>query len=390
MASSIINKYIAYEVLIPTILGNFIFVFIMMLGQIPKLANLVINKGVPITKIIIIFGYFLPTLLVMTIPLSFMLGVILAFSKLSSDNEIIALKASGISHAQMINPVIVLAIFFSTITAFVTTIVVPECKHQFLNKIFDIAVDQASLQLKPKTFNDDFKGFVIYANAVDDRTGTLKGIFISDERSETIPMVVLAKSGRIFPERDTGRVILRLNEGTIQRRPKSKPGDIYQLENFSTFDINLNLDQSFAGEGMRHWKPAELSTGKLISMLHSKSPDQLSPRYFVEFHQRLIFPLSPLIFALIGVPLAIQSNRSGRGSSFGLALGVFLLYYMTMSVAQTLVEKLNTPAGLTMWSPTILFLAGALFLNVVTAKEIKILSASSFNMFRIHKLFARF
>lgn len=369
MSAFRIQRYIISEIAVPAILGLVIFIFVLLLGRLPKLASLVINKGVPIGQIITLIGYLLPTFLVITIPLGFLLGVLLTFARLSSDNEITALKSTGVSHYQLLRPVLLCALFIAGLTALATLIIVPKSKQLFLSQVFEVALSQATIQLKPKSFNDDFNDFVIYADGVDERTGTMRGIFISDERSAEVSAVILAKSGLIIPDRMDRTVTLRLTDGSIQRRPNVRQTDTYQQINFATYDINLDLGQQSTSPGSRHRKPSELSMEELLTALRTTPPGKALTADLVEFHQRLLLPFGPIIFALIGLPLGIQSNRSGRGSSFALALAVFLLYYMLLSLAQTMVEKMNFPVGPSLWSPSLVFLSGAIYLNFLTAQE---------------------
>ena len=369
MSAHRIQRYIALEISTPAILGLLVFTFVMILGRLLKLAELVINQGVPIGQILTLFAYLMPTFLVITIPLGFLLGVLLGFTRLSTDNEITALKSTGISLYKLMRPVLYCALVASALTALSTLVIAPACKQLFRSQVFEIALSQANIKLQPRTFNDDFEGLAIYANGVDEQTGTMQGILIADERSGNAPAIILARSGRIIPDRDQMAVTLRLNDGSIHRKPRGQKEDTYQLVAFSSYDINLSLGQQLPSKENRYRKPSEYALGELLASRRSAPAGPQRTGFDVELQRRLILPLAPLIFALIGVPLGIQSNRSGRGSGFSLALVVFLVYYMLLSLAQTLVEEKGVPVIPTLWAPTILFFAGALYLLRQTARE---------------------
>jgi lipopolysaccharide export system permease protein len=263
MSAVRIHRYIAKEITIPTLLGLIIFTFVLLMGRILKLVELVINKGIPVGEVVKLFGYLLPSFLVITIPLAFLLGVLLGFSRLSADSETIAMKASGISLYGMLKPVLALAVVASLVTAYLTLQAGPSGNSAFRTQVFQIAASRASAGFQPRVFNDEFDGLVLYAGDIQERSGTLEGVFISDERVGTTPSIILARTGRVIPDRSALTLTLRLEDGTIHRRPSDKGRDNYQVIDFSTYDINLNLGQQLPDTPQRRKKESELSTSEL-------------------------------------------------------------------------------------------------------------------------------
>jgi lipopolysaccharide export system permease protein len=368
MSTGKINKYIAREIAIPTILGLAIFTFLLLIGRILKLVELVINKGVPAADIAKLFLYLLPSFLVITIPLAFLLGVMLGFSRLSSDSEIVALKSSGISLFGMVRPVMVLAVVASLITGALTLAAGPAGNHAFRQQIFQMASNRASIGIQARVFNDEFDDLVLYANDTDERRGTFEGVLISDQRVEDTPSVILARNGRVISDPKNLTLTLRLEDGSIHRSSPRK--DAYQIIKFSTYDLNLNMGEPLDKAENQPHKPADLSTFELKTTLDLQDlPAEKRQKLAVEFHKRFTYPLAPLIFALIGVPLGIQTHRSGRNAGFSLGLVVFLSYYLSLSLAETLVIETGFPPAISLWLPNLLFLAGGVTLFHQTANE---------------------
>ena len=197
------------------------------------------------------------------------------------------------------------------------------------------------------------------------------GVFISDERVGGTPSIILARSGRIISDRDTMTLDLRLENGTIHRRPRQQETG-YQIVGFNAYDVNLNMGQQFAAQEKRPRKASEISTADLFRQRKDAVSEELR-KITAELHQRFILPLSPLLFALIGVPLGIQAQRSGRGGGFAVGLAVFLAYYLLLSFAETLAVEGGWPAPI-LWLPSLLFLVGSLILLVRAAKEKRITS----------------
>jgi lipopolysaccharide export system permease protein len=167
MSNLRIHRYILREISAPTILSLLIFTFVLLMGKIPKLTELVINKGVPATEILQLFSYLLPTFFSITVPLSFLLGILLTFGRFSADNEFVALKASGISLYSLIKPVLFLAFLFTLLTAWLTISIEPASKTAFREKLFRIASSSAGVSIKPGVFNDKFDGIVLYTQGMD-------------------------------------------------------------------------------------------------------------------------------------------------------------------------------------------------------------------------------
>lgn len=369
MSAARIHRYIAREITVPTLLGLIIFTFVLLMGRILKLVELVINKGIPVGEVARLFGYLLPSFLVITIPLAFLLGVLLGFGRLSADSETIALKACGISLYGMLKPVLALAVLASLITAYLTLRAGPSGNSAFRTQVFQIATSRASAGFQPRVFNDEFEGLVLYASDIQERSGILEGVFISDERVGTTPSVILARRGRVIPDRSALTLTLRLEEGTIHRRPGDKGHDTYQVIDFSTYDINLNMGQQLPDTPVRRKKESELTTSELQEARdQAQSPAERS-KLTVEWHRRLILPMAPLLFALIGVPLGIRSQRSGRGGGFATGLVVFLTYYLLFSFAETLAVEGGLNPVPVIWAPNALFLTGSLILLYLSAQE---------------------
>jgi len=368
MSTGKISIYITREVAVPTVLGLVIFTFILLMGRILKLVELVINKGVPAADIAMLFIYLLPSFLVITIPLAFLLGVMLGFGRLSADSEIVALKSSGISLFGMIKPVIALAIAASLITGALTLVAGPSGNRAFRQQIFQMASNRANIGIQARIFNDEFDDLVLYANHTDERRGSFEGVLISDQRIEETPSIILAQHGRVISDPENLTLTLRLEDGSIHRSSPSK--DSYQIIKFTTYDLNLNMGEQLQQAENQPLKPADMGTAELKTALATPDlPPEKHQKMTVEFHKRFIYPLAPLIFALVGVPLGIQSHRSGRGAGFSLALVVFLSYYLSLSLAETLVIEAGFSPAFSLWLPNFVFLAGGAILFHQTANE---------------------
>lgn len=362
MSTFRIHRYLLKETAFPMLLGLVVFTFVLLLGRLLKLVELVINKGIPLLDMAQLFISILPTFLVLTIPLAFLLGVMLGFGRLSSDGEILALKSSGISLYQMARPILLLSLPACLLTAAMTLYLRPTCETFFRQQLFDIAASHASIGLQPQVFNDEFDSLMLYANHIDDRSGTMRQVFISDERDPSAPAIIMAEKGLLVSDSRNRKLLLRLEQGTMHRQPQSNDTDegTYQVLNFTSYDVNLDLEQQTTAGKERRRKNKELDLTEL-QMAIETAPAEKRQDLLAELHTRLVLPAAPFLFALLGVPLGIQPHRSGRGGNFALALGIFLCYYLLLSFADTLVADAGWPA-MTLWLPNLCFLFTGLYL----------------------------
>jgi lipopolysaccharide export system permease protein len=370
MSSLRIHRYLLRETLVPMFLGLAVFTLVLLMGRILKLVEMVINKGVPFMDILILFASLLPSLLVLTLPLSFLLGVMAGLGRMSSDQEVLALKASGTSLYQITVPVAFLGLGVGIITAFLTMMIKPASEDLFHKQVFQIASSRANIGIQPQLFNDEYNNVVLYANEVDERSGQMRGVFISDERPNSLPAIILADSGRILSNQDTLTLTLHLENGTVHRQ-RSGPTSAFHVISFAQYDLNLNLGQTSMEADLPRKNKKTMSIAELYRAIYGPdmSAGPKTNELIAEFHWRLALPFAPLLFALLGVPLGIQPVRSGRGSGFAIGLLIFLAYYMLLSASGTLVVEGDMP-GLLMWVPNLIFLlAGTIILKAAAMEK---------------------
>jgi len=371
MSKMRINLYVTREVLVPTLLSLLIFTFLLLMGRIPRLTELVINKGVPLPDILQLFTYLLPSFFSVTVPLSFLLGILLAFGRLSADSEFVALKASGISLYTLIKPVLLLAILSTLGNLYLNTVTIPRSKTAFRSKIFDIASNRINIGIQAGIFTDEFDGIVLYTAGMDDRKGLMHGVFISDEREGNVPATIFAEQGRFISDPENYTLTLRLEQGNIHRQPpvNKQQEPTYQTIAFSTYDINLDMGQHLQQGQDRDKSKGELSSSELKTAVSEAEDPEQRYRLEGEHYKRIVTSFAPLVFALVGVPLGLQSNRSGKGSGFALALAISLAYFIMLSLSRTLAAKGYLPTAGALWFPNIVFLLGGCFFLHRTAIE---------------------
>jgi lipopolysaccharide export system permease protein len=366
-------RYLLKELLPAFFLGLVGFTFILLTGRILQLTELFVNKGVPLQYILKLLYFLFPSFLVLTIPMSTLLSVMLAFNRLSSDNEIMALKASGISLYQMVPPILLFSFSTFVATTFLSLYAVPKANQASRSLLYEIASSKAHAGIRERVFNDDFDGLVLYVEQVKPKSFSWENIFISDSRNPAELYTILAREGEVLSDPKALAVTLRLHNGSIHKLGKEP--DAYQKIDFNFYDLRLYLKTELR-EKKDEKHPADMTLGELIQaiqVLRLKKADMKA--LVVKIHEKFSIPLACLVFGIIGVPLGLQSRVARGSKSRGLSwsIGVLLVYYLLINAGTSLAERGMVPLEAGMWTPNVILLSLGIYLLVKAANESPVL-----------------
>ncbi len=374
MPPLILHRYVAREMAVPFGLGLVVFTFILFMQQVLKLVEMILNKGVPVGTVAQLVAYVLPSFLGLTVPMATLLAILVAFGRLSGDSEITAMKGCGISLYQVYPPVMVLALLAYAASTWLSLYAVPWGKQGFRRIVFEIANSRAEAGIKERVFNTDFDGLTLYVDRADVSGGRLQGIFIADRREVTdgrlddTPAIIVAAEGRIVSDPVAKVVTLHLVNGTIHRPGKSP--ETYHLATFRTYDLRLDVGGALASFQRSALKFSDLTLEEMQAELKAISRgDATRNRKLVAYHEKFSMPFASIVFALIGVPLGLQSRRSGRATGYPLAILIFLVYYVLLSLGENLGSRGIVPPALAVWLPNITLGTAGLVLLRAAADE---------------------
>lgn len=348
----ILSLYIIREIASLFLLGIVVFTLILLMGRLIKLTDLVISRGVPIADISRMILYLMPSFLVFTIPMAFLLAVLLAFGRLSADNEITVMKSGGLSLMQIMPPVVLCAIVAVLMTLVASTIGVPWGNTAFKRISFEMLKQNVAATIREKVFWDEIPSIILYTDHFDEQKQTLKGVIIQDSRDPARPMTIFAAAGKVSCTPNQQDICLVLNNGSIHTAGKD---DEYRLVNFGDYVLTVAGPGKEGGIGRN-----ELDMG--IDELRQQINDPATPKatrlkMTAELQSRFAFPFASVVFAVVAVPLGIQNRRSGKSAGFSVSIGILLAYYVLLSLLRTLAERGALPAGLALWLPNMIFLA---------------------------------
>ena len=365
----IIDRYILREIAYPFFLILFVLTFVLLMGKIIQLMDLMVNKGVSFIDISKLFLLLTPSFLILTIPISLLISILIGLGRLSGDNELTILKASGMSLYKLLGPVAIASLIAFIITAATSLFLVPHSKYATKNLLFNVAKKKASVGIKEKVFNDDFKGILLYAESIPVNGDYMKGVIISDTRISREPSTIIAEKAFLVSDPSLMTVTLRLENGSTHMVDKALRN--YRKMAFSSYDVNLDIESSIAEAKKVDAKDStEMTIWELSQKLKTAGlEDAVFREMAIEFYKTITTPLSCIVFGILGIPLSIRAHRAVRSRGFTVGLIIVFIYYIMRLGGEALVETGRLSPLIGTWTPNIIFGVVGLYLLVRAAND---------------------
>jgi lipopolysaccharide export system permease protein len=362
---TILDRYIAREVLGPFALGVILLTFALVTGRVLKLTEMVVNHGVTVGEVLELIGYVMPAFFELTFPMAVLLGVLLGFGRMSGDREMIAARSCGVSLYRLAVPVLAVGFVVYVLSSWFAFSVRPWANRSLEGQLYHLTRTQASAALKEKIFNRAFQGLVIYVDQIEPGGSRLHGILISDARTAAQQNTIIAQRGVLLPSEHRQGLTLRLYNGSIFGvEPRSNAAHV---TSFKVYDLTIEPAKSFRFGSI---DPTEMSYSTLLADIR-KARAAGKPDYDAEAELagKYTVPLASLLFALLGIPLGLKPARGGQSERFGVAVSLFFLYYVLMKIGQTLAENGRLNAFVAMAIPDVVFIVLAVWLFVRAAED---------------------
>jgi lipopolysaccharide export system permease protein len=358
---SIIDRYIASEIVAPFVLGVALLTFALVTGRLLKLTEMVVNRGVTLGDVASLIGYIMPAFLELTFPMAVLLGVLMGFGRMSGDRELIAARACGMSLYRLAAPVLGFAIVIWAISSCFAFSVRPWANSHLRERLFELTQTRSSAGLKDKVFNRNFPGLVVYVDHISAADEVLHGVLISDARNPEQQNTIIAKDGIIVPDRAQQTITLRLYDGSVFGLEAAN--DTTHVTSFRIYDLNVRPDSEL---GMGERDPGEMSFGALqTAAAKARAAGKQDYNAETEMASKFTLPFTTVLFALLGIPLGLKPARGGQSERFGVAIALFFLYYSLMRAGDALAMRGRVDPFVAMSIPDIVFtlLAVGLFLR---------------------------
>jgi lipopolysaccharide export system permease protein len=369
--NKIINRYIFREIALPFIIILFVLTFVLLMGKILQIMDLMVNKGIRVLDIGHLIVLIMPNFMLFTIPIALLVSILIAMGRLSADNEITVLKASGVSLLRLAYPVAVASVLAFICAMAIGYFLVPQSNFATKRLLFDLASQNASIGIREKIFNADFKGLLLYADTIPADGEHMENVVISDNRVIGEQNTILAKKAFLVADRKLMIVKLRLEDGSIHTVSKDLKN--YRKVDFKSYDINLDLSTTLSSFTDESKSSTDMTLTELLERMKKPAlADTVVRELAIEVHKKFSIPLSCLFFGLLAMPLGITHHRAVKSRGFAVGLLVVAAYYLLRIGGEALVENGRLAPALGVWAPNVIFALLGASLFYMAYKEIPI------------------
>lgn len=327
-----LDWYILRTVVGPGVYGLLIFSTLWLVQILMKMIDLLVTKDVPFLTVSKIFAYSIPQVFVTSAPMASLLAVLVGISRMNSESEIVAIKASGISFYRMMVPLIGLGIVVSLAVLSVGEFVVPRAS-KLRTKIYlnDVMLKKPLPKVAQNLFFEGGTSFKVFVRRYDHRRSRIENVTVFQFENSAYPRITEAKAAILSEKRWVFQEGSTLETGI--------DGRIQHIIHFGAWDYPLDLRY---GEEVDNPKPrpAEMSIPELWAEIQESSARGIEVlEHRIEFWWKIAFPFASLVMVLLGAPLAVSSGRSGASLGVGLSILIMFFYYVLLAIGKTCGES---------------------------------------------------
>ena len=369
----ILTKYTIREFVPPFFASLLCLTLILLLEEIFRLTRLFVKKGVSPFYLLELLIYVLPATIVVTIPMSTLIGILIAFGRLSTDNEITAMRAHGVSFQQLLVPMLITSIFLSITDLVFMDYALPHGNAAYSSLKRDISRKNPSFVLEEGVVMKEMegKGKIWMFERTHPETGRLLDVKLWDAIWSGKPRFVESKQAVLSFEKT--HAWLDLYDGRTYERVPGQ-AEVYRITSFEENRILLDVVEDVKRSEFESQSPRSMPIAKLRRRIRelkkqltpndTRSYQAIQLRYAkVEYHKKFSIPFACLFFGLIGVPLGLMVKKSGRMVGLGIGLTLIVVYYLLLQLGQSLGINGKMTAWVAMWTPNMFTgLIGCVFL----------------------------
>lgn len=349
-----IDRYILKSIMLPAFFGVSLFTFIFLIDVLVEMMEKIIVKNVSPLVVLEMVSYYLPPIVVNTIPMGLFLGVMMSYSTLSNNSEIVAMESIGMGLKRFIMPAFLFGLITTIFIFFVEEKVVPNSYTKLMALMQKIAVTKPAVQINEKVFVEGIGDYNIYINKIDNEKGRAENIIaFKKDDGKIYPQIVIAR--RAIWKKDS-MVLEDANFYNYNNQGEKELNGSFERQVIPIASLFGNIsDQQEKDKSM-------MGISEIREEIKKREKNNLNTlKYEIEYYQMLAVPLSAVILATLGVMLSVSHSRSGKGVSFGISLVVIFLYIMGVNLCRMLSNKEVLPPSIAMWIPDMVLLLFTIF-----------------------------
>ncbi len=371
----ILTRYVLREIVTYSLLGGLLFTFVLFMRYLLTLLELAVRGSASVGDIARVTAYLLPNLLTLTIPMAVLIGILLGLSRLASDSEITAMRACGMGVPSFLRIVSIFAAFAWAINLANTLYLAPHAAKALIQFEEERKTGQASFEVQPRVFYEDFKNYVLYVQDVRPAQGAAlwHHVFLADLTQPANPHIVTAEEAYVLSS-GSQTLHLHLDDGSRHDLSPTNPNQ-YDISTFASTDLPIQTGQQEDSHITRRDTPMQALELRDLWRL-ARGPN--SRPYSIELNRRFAFPAACFVLMLVGVPLGLSTNRGGKGTGFVLTLFLVFLYYFLSSIGVAVATQGKLSPFLGVWGANLLFtFAGLLLVQQMTRGGVALTVLSS-------------
>ena len=358
----ILTRYILREVLSHALLGGALFTFVLFTSRLGKILEIIVRDSASLTDVTRLVAYFLPEAFVVTIPMAVLVGILLGLSRLAADSEITAMRASGMGAFEFVRIVSMVSLGALLLGLFNSLYLAPRSASALLALESRLKFAQASFEVEPRVFDEDFKNTVLYVQDVRPGQGAAlwRHVFLADLTQPASPRITTAAQA-IVTSAGPGDLHMLLKDGGQHELSSTDPNQ-YNIETFASASVPLLGGTQDDTHISRSDTPIlALSFAELRHRAATGSEKTTRP-YRIELNKRFSYPFACVVLMLVGVPLGLSSRRGGKSTGFVVTILLVVVYYVLSLIGTALATqgRLSPFAGV--WGANLLFAAAGLIL----------------------------
>lgn len=349
-----LTKYISREIWGIFFTCLIVFIFIILAFEMIDMTELMVNRGVAFSGILKLILCGMPKFVLFAMPAACLMGVLLAYMRMSGDNEIIAIYSSGISLYQTLLPVVIFSIVSYLLSSLMAIYLVPYGNKTDKSVFYEILQEKVNISVKERVFTELSKNVVLYVNSFSQKDGYMKNIFMVDKREKPVTTII-ARKGKIIPQKGSNSVSIRFFDAYLYTGKTT-------ISKHETFNYTIDLSRLISPAKLEK-EPDDMYINELMNFLKSGQKDENRERLArLKLFEMISIPVSIFLLGLIGAPLGAHVRDRGRTAGIVIGLGLFLCYYISMMAVRYLIELGVLSPGLGIWIPVLFLLLFCLYL----------------------------
>ena len=370
----ILARYILKEFFPPFIIALICFTFILIFDDLFRLTKLFVQKGISPIYLVELLIYVMPATVVLSLPMAALVAILLSLGRLSTDNEIIAMKAHGVAFHHLMFPLLGIVVVLSFVDLGLMDYALPKANLAYATLKRDIQRHNPTFVLEEATVMKELEreGKLWMYESTDAKSGRMQDVKIWDGIWTGRPRFSHAQEGTLGFE--GGRAVLTLYDGHTYE-PTTDDSEAYRVTKFRQQQLALQLTEDLERGAFQNQTPRSMRIVQLKAFIDtleaavqtSQNPDYTRSKLRfaeVEYHKKFSIPFACLAFGLMGVPLGLMVKQSGKMIGFGIGLAVILVYYLLLQIGQSAgLNDMLSPA-LAMWLPNIAIGVFGIFLSI--------------------------